>query len=167
VEEEKCIIVFRSPIGFRGGNQHTGDRVNTPCPLRGWVGHSYDIQEILVQQKEPPYEMVSQRQCTKCKTVFGKHSHPTQTNEPHPDTGEAFSFLPFPGEVLIEGHIAQGDAGRAGAGTQLIAIIPKNVVFRVGYTGRRYDSPKAHYGLWDGQKLQVMTWEDRQVADLW
>ena len=113
--EEDCIIVFRSPIGFRGGNSHTGDRYHAPCG----------------------------------------------------DAGEEVKFHPWPGKNLVEGRIAQGDAGAMGSGTQIVAVMPSGVVFRIAYTGRRYDSPKAHYGLFDGQKLQIMTWSDRQVADMW
>jgi len=108
---DHCLCVFRTKIGFRGGNSHTGDRTN------------FDSDE--------------------------------------------FEFLPFPGEILGEGTIAQGLAGRAGSGRQVIAVMPKNIVFRTGYSGRLYGGPAAHYYLFDGQKIHALTWPEREAADLW
>ena len=113
---EKCICIFRTMIGFRGGNSHTGDR-------DGGTEKDYWGAE-----------------------------YPT--------------FHPFPGEVLCEGIIAQGDAGRMGSGKQLAAIIPADIVFRTGYSGRLYGAPSAHYYIYrDGQLLSA-TWEEREVADI-
>ena len=33
----KCIVIFRTRIGFRGGNQHTGDRINPQNPQEGFL----------------------------------------------------------------------------------------------------------------------------------
>lgn len=115
-DTEKCICVFRTKIGFRGGNSHTGDR-------DGGTEKNYWGVE-----------------------------YPT--------------FHPFPGEILCEGIIAQGDAGRMGSGDQLVAILPADTVFRTGYSGRLYGAPSAHYYLFrDGQILSA-TWEEREVADI-
>jgi hypothetical protein len=115
-DDSRIIAVLRTPIGFRGGNEHTGDR----------TGES-------------------------TRNVWGE---------------EVPVFRPFPGEVLLEGIIAQGAAGRAGSGRQLVALIPRGVVFRTGYSGRLYGGPRAHYYLWDGERLLAATWDERQVADL-
>lgn len=106
---DKCLVVFRTPIGFRGGNSHTGDRKPGTDPLE---------------------------------------------------------FEKFPGEVITEGYVAQGDAGGMGGGNQYIAIIPKGVVFRTGYSGRRYGSPRAHYYLFNGEKILSATWEEREISDI-
>ena len=112
---EKCICVFRTMIGFRGGNSHTGDRNGTE------------------------------------KTSWGKE-YPT--------------FHPFPGEILCEGIIAQGDAGRMGSGKQLVAVMPAGIVFRTGYSGRLYGAPSAHYYIYrDGQLLSA-TWEEREMTEI-
>lgn len=108
---DKCIIVFRTPIGFRGSNSHTGDR----------KGKTQD---------------------------------------------EHLQFYPFPGEILVTGVIAQGQAGGMGSGYQLIAIIPKNVVFRTGYSGRRYGRPTAHYYIFNGKEILSCTWEERELTDI-
>lgn len=115
-DTEKCICVFRTHIGYRGGNSHTGDRDG---------GFTQDY--------------------------FGA-KYPT--------------FLPFPGEVLCEGIIAQGIAGRMGNGDQLVAVMPAGIVFRTGYSGRLYGKPAEHYYLFrDGQILSA-TWEEREVAEI-
>src|SRR5690606_34532628 len=72
-DNNEAVVVFRTKIGFRGSNDHTGD-----------------------------------------------------------------SDEPFPGKVLVEGVIAQGDAGRMGSGDQLVAVIPKNTIFSTKYYGRLY-----------------------------
>ncbi|MDR0408681.1 MAG: hypothetical protein LBH45_07195 [Campylobacteraceae bacterium] len=118
-ETDKVIVVFRTPIGFRGGNTHTGDKV---------------CEEF----KEDEWGM------PKLQPVYAD----------------------FPGEILVEGVIAEGDAGRMGSGKQIIALVPKNKVFRIGYSGRRYGAPGAHYGVWDGQRLMVLTKEEREASDL-
>ena len=75
-------------------------------------------------------------------------------------------FYPFPGEILCEGKIAQGHAGRMGSGSQLVAIMPAGIVFRTGYSGRLYGAPSAHYYVYrDGQILSA-TWEEREVAEI-
>ncbi len=113
---EKCICVFRTMIGFRGSNSHTGDRDG---------GFEQDY--------------------------FGA-KYPT--------------FHPFPGEILCEGVIAQGAAGRMGSGSQLVAIMPADTVFRTGYRGRLYGAPCEHYYIYrDGQILSA-TWEEREVSDI-
>lgn len=73
-------------------------------------------------------------------------------------------FAEFPGTVLIEGTIAEGDAGRMGCGSQMVAVMPKNVWFRTGYSGRLYGGPSAHYYRWDGETLLAMTWDERQLV---
>lgn len=110
--EDSCIVVLKTHIGFRGGNSHTGDREGTG------------------------------------------------------EDGKATGFLPFPGEILCEGRIAQGDAGGVGSGSQLIAIIPKGVVYRTAYSGRLYGAPGAHYHMFDGNTILSLTWEERVASDL-
>lgn len=107
VSDAAAIVVMRTPIGFRGGNAHTGDR------LDGGMG-----------------------------------------------------YRPFPvTEILADGIIAQGDAGNMGSGSQLIAVMPKGVVFRTAYSGRRYDAPTSHYYVFDGESIRVATWEERLMSD--
>jgi hypothetical protein len=105
---EKVICVFRTRIGYRGSNEHTGDLIK----------------------------------------------------------GDKEQFAPFPGGILVKGVIAQGTAGRMGAGEQLVAVMPRGVVFRTAYSGRLYGEPWEHYYVWDGSRLLVATWEERRVADL-
>ena len=152
-DDKMCLVVFRSPIGFRGSNEHTGDRHDTPCPLRGTV-------------VTPNW----QGECPTC----GLSMHVNVSggvDEQHvnhsPKYGELMTFDEFPGTILVRGVIAQGDAGAMGSGEQLVAVIPTGVVFRAGYSGRLYGAPSAHYGRFDGRTLEVLTWKDRQLADKW
>ena len=111
---EKCICIFYTMIGYRGSNEHTGDRDGGTE-----------------------------------KTYWGTE-HPT--------------FHPFPGEILCEGVIAQGDAGRMGSGEQLAAILPADIVFRTGYSGRLYGAPSAHYYVYRRGQLLSATWDEREVS---
>lgn len=114
-DNSKCVVVFRTKIGFRGGNSHTGDRKGI--------------------ENEGEYN-------------------------------ERLAFEEFPGEILAQGSIAQGTAGRMGGGSQLIAVMPKGVVFRTGYSGRLYGNPSAHYYVFDGEKIVAVTWEERIASDI-
>lgn len=97
----EAIVVFRTKIGFRGSNDHTGDG-----------------------------------------------------NEP------------FPGKVLAEGVIAQGNAGRMGSGSQHVAIMPANTVFRTAYSGRLYGAPSEHFYIFDGDKIISVTKEERELTNI-
>jgi len=135
--DEKIIVVFRTPIGFRGGNSHTGDRI-------GWSCASCRVE----RDEEVP------KTCPRCGALDGG------------TLGPKIKFAPFPGEIIAQGVIAQGDAGNMGSGDQLVAVMLKGVVFSTGYTGRLYGAPLAHYYMWDGKQLLSATWEEWQVADL-
>ena len=108
---EKAIVVLRTPIGYRGGNQHCGD-------------------------------------------LIGR------------DEEDRPTFKDFPGEVLAEGIIAQGDAGRMGDGEQLIAVMPRGVVFTARLFGRLYGNPSRYYYYFDGQKVLALTVEEREISEL-
>lgn len=75
-------------------------------------------------------------------------------------------FYPFPGVTLEEGVIAQGAAGRAGSGRQLISLIPKDTVFRTGYSGRLYGDPASHYYQFKGSRVLSATWDERSLSDI-
>lgn len=132
--DEHVIVVFRTPIGFRGGNSHTGDRIGWQCSRCGFSGTE-------------PVEA-----CPQCRATGWD--------------GPQLRFESFPGEIIAKGRIAQGAAGRMGGGDQMIAIMPKGVVFRTGYSGRLYGAPSAHYYVWNGEKLLSATWKEREEADL-
>jgi hypothetical protein len=133
-DADQCIVVFRTPIGFRGGNSHTGDRAGWKCDAWGCKAEG---------------EGMSPTQCPEC----GKDDF-------------RLRFAPFPGEILVQGEIAQGAAGRMGGGVQMVAVMPKGVVFRTGYSGRLYGGPSAHYYVFNGEKILAATWEERQLSDI-
>jgi hypothetical protein len=136
--DDKVIVVFRTKIGFRGGNDHTGDRDGWKCTACNEVGTG-----------ETP------ETCPKCSAKSDSWS-----------SGPSLQFATFPGEKLASGTIAEGTAGRMGSGEQMIAVMPKGVVFRTSYSGRLYGNPSAHYYVWNGEKLISATWEERAAADL-
>jgi hypothetical protein len=76
-------------------------------------------------------------------------------------------FEDFPGEILIEGAIAQGAAGRMGGNSQYIAKLKKGQVFRIGRGGRLYGNPSSYYGMFDGEKVTLVTWQEREALELW
>lgn len=135
-DTDHVICVLRTPMGFRGGNEHTGDCVKWVC----------DRDAYCDARSSAPGEP---KTCPKCgfESILVTYSK-------------------FPGQILTEGKIAQGDAGRMGSGQQLIALIPADVVFRTGYFGRLYGKPASHYYKWTGEKLLSATWEERMVTDI-
>ena len=82
------------------------------------------------------------------------------------DSDESGGYLPFPGQVLVKGIIAQGAAGAMGSGDQMVVTIPQGVVFRTGYSGRLYGAPSSHFYLWNGERLLIATRDEREMADL-
>lgn len=96
----------------------------------------------------------------------GGNSH-TGDRDLEKSTDEKLEFLPFPATTtLVTGIISQGAAGNMGSGQQPICIMPFNVVFRTGYSGRMYGNPRAHYYMHNGVKLMSATYEERQLSDL-
>lgn len=133
--DEKILVVFLTRMGYRGGNDHSGDRI-------GWKCGSYSCGVVGT-------ELVAPEVCPKCGSDRTEHI-----------------FAGFPGEILVKGIIAEGAAGRMGSGEQLVAAMPKGIVFRTGYSGRLYGGPSAHYYVWTGEKLLSATWDERTAADL-
>jgi hypothetical protein len=132
-------VVYASSIGFRGGNSHTGDLAGWVCRC-GAQGRELDLPE----------------RCSGWKEGDSSWSH-----EP------AYRFEPYPGEVIVRGVIAQGDAGRMGSGEQLVATLRRGAVARAARSGRLYGAPRSWYYRFDGGQLQAATWEQRVAADLW
>lgn len=136
---EAAIVVMPTTIGFRGGNEHTGDYYtwrceHATCPAQGAL---------------PMPE--------RC---------PDATEEDAYAHRPRLVYYDFPGQILASGLIAQGDAGRMGSGDQYVALMPRAMVWRTGYSGRLYGSPSAHYYLFDGRKILSATLAERQASDI-
>ena len=143
---EKCICIFRTQIGFRGGNSHTGDRKGEYWVPNWFLGREYLKEKYT---KEEAVKIAEELNYS-WDVVFSKK----------------LEFHQFPGEILCEGIIAQGDAGRMGSGLQIVAVMPANTVFRTGYSGRLYGKPAEHYYIYrDGQILSASR-EEREAADI-
>jgi len=153
-DTEKCICVFRTRIGYRGGNSHTGD-----CKEEYWVPNWFWRPDISALGKELKKKYTKQEAISIVKELNPSYQWDGIFER-------KLVFHPFPGEILCEGIIAQGAAGRMGSGDQLVAVMPAGIVFRTGYSGRLYGAPSAHYYVYrDGQLLSA-TWEEREVAEI-
>ena len=155
---EKCICIFRTKIGFRGSNSHTGDRKE-----EYWIPNRFWRSDILALGKE------LKEKYTKEEAMQIAEELNSSTENKYPWDAifnRKLEFYPFPGEILCEGIIAQGDAGRMGRGCQYVTIIPADVVFRTGYSGRLYGSPSAHYYIFRDGQLLAVTWEEREISDI-
>ena len=157
---EKIIVVFRTPIGFRGSNSHTGDRIEEyftiePLFIETASKIGVPIKDRYTAEEVREYSPLIMR------AHYGDGEYAWNAGfRPH------YKFAPFPGEIIVEGVIAQGDAGYMGSGHQYVSVIPRGVVFRTGYSGRLYGKPAAHYYIWNGERLLSATWEERQISDL-
>ncbi len=153
---EKCICVFRTKIGFRGGNSHTGDRKG-----EYWVREWF----ISLPENVPKKERYTREEVV---AIVAAITPPEEKGIWRWDEGfeRKLEFNPFPGEILCDGIIAQGQAGRMGSGRQLVAVMPEDIVFRTGYSGRLYGAPSAHYYVYRRGQLLSATWEEREISDI-
>lgn len=154
---EKCICVFRTKIGFRGGNSHTGDRKE-----EYWVQAE---RPSIVVENVPKKERYTREEV---EMLASKYTPAEKKGSWRWDVGfeRRLEFHPFPGEIICTGIIAQGDAGRMGWGDQYVAVLPADTVFRTGYSGRLYGQPAAHYYIFRDGQLLAATWEEREVSDI-
>ncbi len=157
-ELEKCICIFRTKIGFRGGNSHTGDRKD-----EYWVINRFWRSDLSALGKELKEKYTEEEAISIAEELNSSLNSSYQWDVIFE---RKLEFHPFPGEILCEGVIAQGDAGRAGSGKQLVAILPADTVFRTGYRGRLYGSPSAHYYIFRNGELLSATWEEREITDI-
>ncbi len=154
---DSLIAVMSTPIGYRGGNSHTGDRQDSLWSLT-------TSARIRVQELDGKPEGIDLHgECSSTsKTALMEWAGDELTEE---EFEEKRCWDVFPGKVIIEGRIAQGAAGGMGSGTQMIATIPVNTWFRTSYSGRRYGAPSAHYYKWDGNQVLAVTWDERQILE--
>lgn len=140
VDDSAVIAVFRTPMGYRGGNQHTGGRAGWLCSRPGCKAEG--------QQDVVPAV------CPDCGA--SGYSRPKRR------------FAAFPGEIIAEGTVAEGGAGRMGSGQQLVAVLKKDTVFRTRIFSDGRCPPAVYYGWWDGERIRLMTaeeWEPLQVVE--
>lgn len=149
---EKCICVFRTMIGFRGENDHSGDRKEEYwVPYWTWRPNIVALgKEVKEKYTKEEALKIAEKLKIDWDRVFDKE----------------ILYFPFPGEILTTGIIAQGDAGRMGRGEQLVAILPADTVFRTGYSGRLYGAPSEHYYIFRDGQILAATWEEREVSDI-
>ena len=149
---EKCVCIFRTMIGYRGGNSHTGDRKEEYW-IPNWVGSS-KLSALGKKLKEKYTKEEARKIAEEVNSSFDALF------------SKELEFHLFPGEILSEGIIAQGAAGRVGSGCQYVAVIPENIVFRTGYSGRLYGAPSADYYIFRDGRILAATWEEREISDI-
>ena len=154
------IAVFRTKIGFRGSNHHRGDETH------GWERRDFMDMEQYDDPRYPAHLVEKLRKEGFLTAEEGRQLASAVGKEEWQVLDRKILYNPFPGTVIVKGIIAQGVAGRMGSGEQLVALMPKGVVFCTRYYGRLYGNPSAHYYLWDGEQLLSATKEEREVADL-
>lgn len=166
-ETDRAIIVAPEGMGFRGGNEFTGDAQTVQFSL------DYDARWRVASRRSELAEWLSRHgidpQATDYEVAHRLEGLRLEAADFGP-TGETelerhFGFAPFPGTDLTVGEIAEGQAGRAGHGWQRIFTIPAGVVWRVGYTGRLYGGPNNHYYLFTGETVITATREERELDD--
>ena len=96
----------------------------------------------------------------KFSTPIGFRGCNSHTGEPLNEALDTKEYAQFPGQILIRGIISQGAAGNMGSGEQLIALMPKNMIFRIHIGGRRYGHPHEYRGLWDGTQIMCLPLEE-------
>ncbi len=162
---EKCICVFRTGIGFRGSNSHTGDVKEVY-----WVLDRAFLSDLPEEHRKAKY---TEEEAWKLYLDYlvdddewREYIRNTSNIYEQGYFEKVVNYYPFPGEVLCEGIIAEGAAGRMGSGSQIVAVMPAGIVFRTGYSGRLYGAPSAHYYIYRNGQLLSATWKEREVSDI-
>lgn len=168
--DAKAVVVFLTKIGFRGGNSHSGDRSEemVPCEHASEIGRTWEQSDGTCPQCGVRAEWVFYKDHPELEESAKRLGYGDERGTFwHIQTQvRKKEWLPFPGEIITEGRIAQGDAGGMGSGQQLVAMMPKGVVFRTSYSGRLYGAPSAHYYVFNGEKILSATWDERTASDL-
>lgn len=73
------------------------------------------------------------------------------------------AYAPCPAEDLACGEIAQGDAGRAGWGTQHLFLLPRDTLLRIEVYGLTYGDPKIWCFVFNGKNLQYVAVKNRDM----
>lgn len=102
-----------------------------------------------------------------CRTTFGFRGGNTHTGDLIGFNDREAQFAPCPLETISSGIVAEGIAGNMSSGTQYVGFLKKGNVLRIALTGRTYGKPYTWYYIWDGDKMQCMTVQQRKIADVY
>ena len=154
-----AILVLRTPIGYRGSNGHTGDRNLEICVIR--EQYRKEI-EAIVSGKIPNWNFTEAYN----RISMDRKDELLRAGIPEDSFESKLIFSSWPGKAIVDGIIAQGDAGAMGSGKQLICLMPKDVVFRTYYEGRLYGREPEHYYVFDGETVISATQQERVASDI-
>lgn len=198
-----AVVVMQAPIGFRGANTFTGDKIgyiyqmnhkysveDVRALIHYWISDSYNPgfkSEIINPQETSGIYPIEKKiyQVTsldEVETVRKELSRTLENRAPTMDREEynrlrqivedpelylpQAKYADFPGKILVQGQIAQGDAGRMGSGSQYIALLNPYDVVRVKYSGRLYGAPSTDYLMWDGENLRCCSEQERETFEV-
>lgn len=159
-----CLVVMKTPIGFRGSNYHGTRLVWELCSPSYWKvrGVSTARARFRAELARDPtvLEMFAQARAN-CEYV---------TQKSVKEFVEAYAKIDLdgdlPGQKLVSGMIAQGMAGRAGGGDQYIIVVPRDTPWAIRITGRLYGTPSAYEYVFDGEKIIPYTAEDLELLEV-
>ncbi len=138
-DHERCLIIVRTPIGFRGYAQHTGDRTGIFC-TNELCRYKADIAPMA----EVPQVCPS---CGEENTVLIKMAR-------------------WPGENIATGKIGEGPQGLTAGAMQFVTIMPKGEVFRISLGSDGTKKSGSTYYCFDGENLNSLTWSERRLTEL-
>jgi len=175
-DPSRAIVVAREPIGFRGWNRYSGRGTEYRLRLEGGdllggkeaatkileeAGYSEDAARLRVTEVDldtvfrgGPYRLSGDPNA-RIKALGGMVFCEAFVQEP----------VPFPGQVLVEGRIAQGAAGRMGSGTQKVFVVKDGDEWVVEYGGRRYGAPHKRIYRFENGKVISLTPEEVDLLD--
>ncbi len=167
-----AIVVIRNGYGHRGSCGIGGDAIGWTCgaqPLRCWAeGEGAPPSACPTCGNDKPYP--TDAGGWKCGNTSPPpcpaHGDGTPP-EDCPMCGSAPQTRrgPLPCTILVEGRIADGDAGRMSGGAQHVVLLPRDEWLCVWRSGRLYGAPPVHYLKFTGTGVLVVTREERYLYD--
>ena len=169
---DKAIVVMKTPSkgGGERGNYHTGDVRTVRYQLIDpqWVD-ALKEPIVLSPQKTAPriLEILDQYNRGIVDAVFDEVIRDKLIEILNTNLNSFRSlrtYHDFPGQILVDGIIAKGDEGLYQPGTQLIALMPRDVWFRTSFWPDH--NPDDKYYLWDGNQMVSTSASARELFDI-
>jgi hypothetical protein len=134
-----CLLVIRTPIGFRGYSQHNGDRYAFVCD-----DDLCRYKEEILPLDDLPLVCPN---CGESRTLRGL-------------------MLPFPGEHISWARIGEGPNGKTAGSMQYITVMPKDAVFRIALGNSEHKMSGSTYYCYNGKNLNALTWSERRIVEI-
>lgn len=161
-DTDEAIVVLATMPGNRGGTGFRGDRKQ--ANLYSWTTE-LDHYGLASGLDEVTRELLNKSKLDGITLEQVDQILEKTLELTFEDFKEKVEYEPFPCQIIVTGHTAQGLAGHAGGGDQHVVIAKRGEVFRVSWTGGP-DGGESRYMMFDGTNLYCVTWDERQIADL-